>query len=173
MGESMDVLDTKTANQLSIGSPGVIRIGGQTYLASQPTKADFGTLNKFLIDLWKRRNKSPITEVAKELAEMPDDLRALVINGGILDAAAKLKTGNATPDTGALSQLLLEPEAAGFWAWHLCRKNHPDLQLAVVQAAADDKANPDAANELLADLLTATSMKQTDPNANGGSGSSS
>jgi hypothetical protein len=164
----MEPLDTKAANKAALGAPGTIRIGGNVYLASQPTKSDFGTLNKFLLDFHKKKSAKLLAEISKEVANLPADIKAAVMK-----EVAATAVGNSTPDANALGGLLLENEAIAFWTWHLCRKNHPELTLAEVTAAVNDPSNPAFAGEMMADMLEATSMKDVVPNLDGGNGSSS
>jgi hypothetical protein len=163
----MEPMETTAANQAATGAPGAIRIGGNLYLAAQPTKADFVALQSVLAKVWKERNAKPLTAVAQELRDMPEELRALV-QGAAVARAVDRGTGNAAAESGDLANLLTDPECAAWWAFHLCRKANPDLTLAEVKAAC---ADPGQVNDLLADLLTATSMRAADPNSTGATGS--
>lgn len=165
----MEPMDTTVANNAATGGPGTIRIGKRLCLASQPTRADFVTLRKFLSQTWQKRNTKPLTAVATELRDMPQELRELV-QAGAVSRAVDRSTGNAAPEVGDLSELITDPEVAAFWAWHLCRKTDPSLTLAECEAATKE---PGTVDELLADLLLATSMKDVAPKPHGGNGSSS
>ncbi len=162
-------LETKVANRLAKGGKGTIRIGDKLYLANPPTQADFQTLRKRLAVAWKEANKNPLSAVAAELKEMDPELRAIVQDGAISRAVDR-KTGNAAAEAGDLAELLTQPKESAFWAWYLCRENHPELTLPEVEAAIADAG---AADRLLADLMLATGMKEADPNSAGGNGSSS
>lgn len=155
-------LDVQVANRLATAAPGSVTLAGETYLVGQPTKAEFITLRKELIRLWKASNSTPLTSIAPELQGLPPELQKIAV-----EAAVKLKAGNQEPDAAALQSMLFEPEAAAFWAWLLIRKNHPDVKLAAIKAAI----TRDTVDDVLASLLDANGLRDADPNSPGGSGS--
>lgn len=159
----MEVLDTKTANQVASGAPGTIEIGGETYFVAQPTEADFVTLHKYLIEAWRGDKSKFLKQVAEQVKGLPEKLQEVAIRSAV-EAQAR---GDTEPAQEALQSMLYELRHTAFWVWTLCRKNHPDLTLQAVASGV----NADNQTELLAGLLRASSMAAVAPNSAGATGS--
>ena len=151
----METMEPKAANQAATGAPGTIVLGEEIYLVSQPTKADFVTLRKRLAASFKATKTTPLASIAPELAGLSPDLQKLAI-----EAAVKLKDGQREPTAIALEELLMEPAGVAFWAWLSIRKNHPEVQLATLQAAI----TLENVDTVIAELVDAGGLRDADPN---------
>src|ERR1035438_10382262 len=86
----MDVLQTKTANQLATGAPGPIVLDGVTYLVAQPKRGDYVTFQKMLAKLWKEKNANPVAVAAAALAGLPEKLQGFMVQNGAVQATMAL-----------------------------------------------------------------------------------
>lgn len=151
----MDPIETITANQLATGAPGTIKIGDQTYLVSQPSRADYMTLRKHLAGVLKRTKIAPLAAIAPELAGLPPEFQKMAI-----EAAVKIKESGREATNDNITELLMEPAGVAFWAWLLIRKNEPAVSLAEFEKAITVE-NVDA---IAADLLAANGLSEAVPN---------
>jgi hypothetical protein len=144
-------MDINKANEAVSGGPGVLELGGTTYLVGQPDDRTFRTLLAHL----RSKIKTPLTAVAEELAAMPPEMRALVQSGAISEAV-KIKAGGGVELTQSyVQEELMKPAGAAFLAWLLIRKEQPDAKLAEIEPHVTD----DNVVEVLAKLMTASGLE--------------
>lgn len=154
-------LDMTVANQLATGAPGTVTIGETVLLVGQPTDADFVTMRRKFIDVWKSRNATPLKDIAAAVKDLPPNIAEMAIK-----EAVKLQSGNQEPSDDALKNMLYEPANCAFWLWLLARKCDATLTLNTVLGLITE----DNVNDVLVDLLKATRLKDVLPNSDGANG---
>lgn len=148
-------IESKTANQLATGAPGTISVGETTFLVGQPTDADFVTMRKHFVKVWKARNSAPLKAVAEAVKGLPPAVAAEAIK-----EAARLQAGNQEPSDDAIKGMIHDAECCAFWVWVLAKKHDAGLKLDVVQSLVTDET----VDDVFAQLLVATGLKDANPN---------
>jgi hypothetical protein len=157
-------MDFKEANSAVTGGPGVIELGGTTYLVGQPDDRVFAAVAQRL----KERAKAAPTPLQSIIADLPNlspEDRATAIK-----AAVECQVGRKeAPITDAFAQeQLMTPDGAGFLAWLLIRKEQPDAKYETIKPLVTDENYMD----VLARLMTASGLEAVAKKKVGTNGSS-
>lgn len=159
----METNDLRRVNELVTGAPGTIKLGDRTVLVAQPSDADFITLRKELRRQFVERRKSPLQSIVADVALLPPHLQTNVIR----EAVGLQNNGGEEPTGEQVMEGLYQPEGCRFWVWYLARKCDPTLKLEDLSPLIDEH-NVD---EVLAALLEAAGLKDSQKNSAGRTGS--
>ncbi len=127
-------MNKEDLQQAVAGGPGAIELDGETYLVSQPTDQDMGSLRQWLRRKEKTR-QSPLAALVHDPAfgELSPELQRLAMQETI-----KLQHGGGSEMTQqAALDALWSVEGARFLAWLLIRKHHPEVTLETFGPPAD------------------------------------
>jgi hypothetical protein len=155
-------IEQAVANDLASGAPGTLELEGKTYLVAQPTKSDWIALKKHLAKIREKEQKSYLARIVEEVKGLDPEVQKVAIQ-----AAVQVRKDDKEISSDALSSMILEPEGMRFWVWKLARKHHPELTLECVSKLITEEN----VNDVAAEMLGATSMRDVDPNSSGGTGS--
>lgn len=140
-------MDGATRNELAVSRQGSVKIGDTTFLVSQPTDQDMGTLLAWV----RKRQRDPLTMLGESLDGVPAKYHKEVIK-----ATVEVKhAGGAMPSDAFIHDQLSTPEGTAFLAWLLVRKAHPDATLESLSKVITAANAPD----ILAELYDQSGMK--------------
>lgn len=109
------------------GAPGVIRLGGKTYLASQPTQKDLESIRKAIGIYVAKRRKSKLSRLVEDPAWKhltAEQQTALLLKSA--DSSAEPEDLKKI-DPSELIQILGTPDAVRVAAWILLKRENPNI----------------------------------------------
>lgn len=155
-------MDINLGNEKVTGAPGVIELGGVTYLVGQPDDRTFTTLLARIRENRKNMPR-PLQAIAADLQCLAPEDRAAAIK-----VAVELQSdGEGGLTDRYIQSELLTPEGAGFLAWLLIRKEQPDVKLEAIQP----HVTADNTVEVLAKLMAASGLEAISAGKAGAGGS--
>ena len=112
-------MDSKTADEMAAGGPGIVTLGGTDYLCAPVDDKKFFAMRAYV----KSKLKTPVQAVAEAVKDLPPALRAEA-----LKAAVAQQAGGSEVTEEAAHDIILSRDGCRFIAWlHMQPPLNPDL----------------------------------------------
>jgi hypothetical protein len=161
-------MDFKEASAAVTGGPGIIELGGTTYLVGQPDDRAFAAVFARIREQ-RKPAPTPLQLVLPDLVGLPPEDRAIAIKAAV---DKQLERKPAAIDPGELEadtqQFLMTPDGAAFLTWLLIRKEQPDTKYETIKPLVTEENYL----EVLARLMTASGLEAVAKKKVGTNGSS-